>query len=161
MILPKKINSTDCTNKIKNERFTPKKIDNYINSSYKNVKFLTARRKAQNIDSSYSIGNIVTETISMRLFNGIQKVIVKITGTPSSICIQSKNIEDEDYIDYDVCLDSMVHGVILAEELQNNFNKRLVKKYRKYLRKNEPTYNPNITNKELFQILVNSRESEF
>ena len=121
--MAKKRNSTVCTSEIKKGKYMSEKIDNYINSSFKNVKFQTARRKAQDIDSSYDIGNVVTETILMHLFNGGRKVIVKITETPSSICIQPKNIEDEDYIDYDVCLDSMVHGVILAEELQNNLTR--------------------------------------
>ena len=159
--MSKKMNSTACTNEIKKGKYMSEPIDNYLNSSYKNVKFQTARRKAQNIDSSYNIRNVVAETILMRLFNGERKVIVKITGTPSSIYIRSKNIEDKNYIDHDFNLDSMLHGVIIVEELQNSFNKRWVKGYRKYLIANEPTYNPDITNKELFQILVNSRTSEF
>lgn len=159
--MSKKMNSTACTNEIKKGEYMSEPIDNYLNSSYKNVKFQTARRKAQDIDNSYDIGNVDTATILMRLFNGGRKVIVKITGTPSSICIQSKNIEDKNYIDHDFNLDSMLHGVIIVEDLQNRFNKRLVKGYRKYLIKNEPTYNSSITNKELFQILVDSRASEF
>lgn len=159
--MSKKTDSTESTNEIKKGKYMSEKIDNYINSSFKNVKFQAARRKAQDIDSSYDIGNVVTETILMRLFNGGRKVIVKITRTTSSISIQSKNIEDEDYIDHDINLDSMIDGVLLAEDIQNRFNKRLVKKYRKYLIKNEPTYDSSITNKELFQILVNSRVSEF
>lgn len=157
----KKRNSTARTNEIKKGEYMSETIDNYLNSSYKNVKFQTARRKAQDIDSSYDIGNVVTETILIRLFNGSDKVIVKITGTPSSINIQSKNIEDKNYIDHDFNLDSMLHGVIIVEDLQKSFNKRWVKGYRKYLIANEPTYNPDITNKELFQTLVNSRVSEF
>ena len=125
---------------------------------FTNVNFTKARKKAISFDNISCMGDSPKQELIIKLLNGEHQVVVKITRLNSIVKIESKNIEDKLFYDYEIHLDSILFGVELAETLQNNFNKKWVYYYRKYLVLNEPTYNPAITDQKLFEILVSRRE---
>jgi len=137
-----------------------KEIDALVNASYKNVRFKKERSQATNIDRSHHIGNTNRETIKISLFNGKDKFLLKIIATPTATYIKSKSNNDKDYIKHDFEVDSMLHGVLVAEELQNRFNKRWIKESKKYFIIHVEDFERSLTNQEIFEILVEERISE-
>lgn len=143
------VNNTDSINEIKTGE-----VNNFEYRAFENLIFKRERIEADLIDRVFNRGMISRETIVIPLLNGKKTVLFKITGFSTSIRIQSKDIDAENYFNHDMYIKSMIHGVLIAEELQKIFNKRWVNSYREYLIANEKTYNPDTTNEELFQVLL-------
>ncbi len=133
------------------------KINKIQSIKLEDVLFKKDRKIAMRIDKAIKKENISKQSMKMHLLNGEHPVIVKITYSGSCINIKSKDLDDQDYYDYNIHLDSMLEGVALAEGLQNSFNKKWVYYYKKYLKKNDPTYDSSDTDQRLFEILVHSR----
>lgn len=135
------------------------KAEKFKSTDSYDVCFKKARKKANRIDKEIREGNRSTESMKVHLQYGEHKVTVKITSTPTSIGIKSKD-ENCKYYDYGMCLESMLEGVLLAEGLQNDFNQRWVDGFREYLLENKPDHYFQNTDQELFEILDYSRKSE-